>query len=282
MELAPGSSARAHGILIGPDKGLFHLDLGELWQYRELLYILIWRDVKVRYKQTVIGATWVILQPLMTMVIFTVVFGNFAKIPSDGLPYPVFAYTALLPWTYFAQALSRSGVSVVGSANLITKVYFPRLIVPLSGAVSPAVDFLLSFIILLGLIVWYKIRFTLCIFALPLFIILAFITALSVSLWLSPLNVRYRDVGYTIPFLNQIWMYASPVVYPISLVPEKWRLLYSLNPMAGVIEGFRWALLGKESPDFGVMAVSASVVLVLLLSGIVFFKRMEPTFADVI
>jgi lipopolysaccharide transport system permease protein len=276
------NSIRTPSILIHSGKGLFHLDLGELWQYRELLYILIWRDVKVRYKQTVIGATWVVLQPLMTMVVFTVVFGHFAKIPSDGLPYPVFAYTALLPWTYFSQALSRSGVSVVGSAHLITKVYFPRLIVPLSAAVSPGVDFLLSFIILLGLIAWYKIRLTLCIFALPLFIILACITALSVGLWFSPLNVRYRDVGYAIPFLNQIWMYASPVVYPISLVPERWRLLYSLNPMAGVIEGFRWALLGKESPDFVVMTVSAAVVLVLLLGGIFFFRRMEPTFADVI
>lgn len=282
MELPSAGSSRAPSVLIHPGRGLFHLDFGELWQYRELLFILIWRDVKVRYKQTVIGAAWVILQPLMTMVIFTVVFGNFAKIPSDGLPYPVFSYTALLPWTYFSQALGRSGVSLVGSANLITKIYFPRLIIPLAAAVSPAVDFMLSFLILLGLMAWYGITPTWSIFTLPLFLILAFLTALAVGLWFSPMNVRYRDVGYTLPFLSQIWMYASPVVYPVSLVPEQWRLIYSLNPMAGVIEGFRWALLGKESPDFVVMTVSASVVLVLLLGGVVFFRKMEPTFADVI
>ena len=269
-------------VVIEPNKRLFRIGLRDIWKYRELFYFLTWRDVKVRYKQTLIGGLWAILQPLMTMVIFTVIFGRFVKIPSDGLPYPIFAYAAILPWTYFAQALSRSGTSLVNDSNLITKVYFPRLMMPLASAIVPVVDFLLSFLILLGLIVWYGIGFTWYILALPLFMTLAFMTALSVGLWLSPLNVRYRDVGYILPFLSQIWMYASPVVYPVSIVPERWRLLYSLNPMAGVIEGFRWALLGKESPDFVVMMVSASVVLILLVSGIVFFKRMEPTFADVI
>jgi len=269
-------------VVIQPSRGLFHLDLWAVWLYRELLFFLMWRDVKVRYKQTVIGAGWAILQPLMTMVVFTVVFGNFAKMPSDGLPYPIFAYAALLPWNYFAQAINRSGTSVVSSASLISKVYFPRLIVPISAAVAPLVDFVIAFVILLGMMLWFDIAPTGAVLALPLLLFLTLVTALAVGLWLSAFNVRYRDVGYIIPFLVQFWMYASPVVYPVSLVPEKWRLLYSLNPMAGVIEGFRWALLGKESPDFGVMAISAAVVLALLLGGIVYFKRMERTFADII
>lgn len=269
-------------IVIEPKRGLFHLDLGAIWPYRDLLYFLVWRDVKVRYKQTVLGVGWAILQPLMMMLIFTVIFGNFAKIPSDGLPYPIFAYAALLPWNYFSQAISRSGASLVSSAALISKVYFPRLIIPLASVVTPVMDFFLAFLILLGLMVWFSIAPTWGLLALPLLMLIAFMTALAVGLWLSPLNVKYRDVGHTIPFLVQFWMFASPVAYPVSLVPEKWQLLYSLNPMVGVIEGFRWALLGKQSPDFGVMAVSAAVVLVLLLGGIVYFKRMERTFADVI
>lgn len=269
-------------VVIQRSKGLFHLDLWAVWEYRELLYFLVWRNVKVRYKQTVIGAGWVILQPLLTMVIFTVVFGNFAKIPSDGLPYPIFAYTALLPWNYFAQAMQRSGSGLVTNANLISKVYFPRLIIPLASVLTPIVDLLWSFLVLLGLMVWFGVSPTWGVLALPLFLLLAMMTALAVSLWLSPLHVKYRDVGYAIPFLTQIWMYASPVVYPVSLVPEPWRLLYSLNPMAGVIEGFRWALLGKSSPDLGVMAVSAATVVALLFGGIVYFKRAERTFADVI
>lgn len=269
-------------VEIQPTRGLFRLDLRAVWQYRELLYFLVWRDVKVRYKQTAIGAAWAILQPLMSMVIFTVVFGNFAEIPSDGLPYPIFAYAALLPWTYFAQALSRSGSSLVGNANLITKVYFPRLMIPLAAAIAPAVDFLSSFLILFVLMIWYGIPPTLGVLALPFFLFLALMTALAVGLWLAPLNVKYRDVGHTLPFLSQLWMYASPVVYPVSLVPEKWRLLYSLNPMAGVIEGFRWALLGKDGPDFTVMTVSTVIVAILLLGGIIYFKWMERTFADVV
>src|SRR5437762_2375316 len=279
---SPEDAGKTSVVIIQPTKGLFCLDLDAVWPYRELLYFLIWRDIKVRYKQTVIGAGWAICQPLMTMVIFTIVFGNFAKIPSDGLPYPIFAYTALLPWNFFAQALGRSGISLVGSANLITKVYFPRLIIPIAAAVASIVDFAIAFVILLGMMIWFGIAPTWGMLALPLFLLLTLVTALSVGLWLSALNVRYRDVGYIIPFLTQFWMYASPVVYPVSLVPEKWRLLYSLNPMAGVIEGFRWALLGKGTPDFGVIAVRGGVVMALLLGGIVYFGRTEQTFADIV
>ncbi len=276
------NEAPVPSIVIQPRQGLFHLDLGSVWLYRELLYFLAWREIKVRYKQTVIGAVWAILQPLLTMVIFTVVFGNFAKIPSDGLPYPLFAYVALLPWEYFSQAISRSGVSVVNDANLIRKIYFPRLIIPLAAVVTPLADFCLSFLILLGMMLWFHVIPTWGMMALPLFLLMALLTALSAGLWLSALNVRYRDIRYTIPFLTQLWMYASPIAYPVSLIPEKWRLLYSLNPLVGVVEGFRWALLGKESPDFSIMAVSAVVVLVVLLGGLVYFKKMEQTFADVI
>jgi lipopolysaccharide transport system permease protein len=267
-------------IVILPQRGLLQLDLASLWQYRELLYFLVWRDVKVRYKQTVIGVAWAILQPLMTMIIFTIVFGKFAKIPSDGFPYPVFAYTALLPWTYFSQALMRSGTCLVGNSQLITKVYFPRLLIPLSAAATPVVDFCVSFTILLAMMAYYGITPTWYVLFLPFFMLLALLTALSVGLWLSPLNIKYRDVGYILPFLTQFWMYASPVVYPVSLVPEQWRLAYSLNPMVGVIEGFRWALLGKENPDIAVIGVSASVVLIIFVGGLIYFKRMENTFAD--
>ncbi len=269
-------------VVIEPSRGLFHLDLASVWEYRELLYFLVWRDVKVRYKQTLLGATWAILQPLMTMAIFTVIFSYFAKIPSDGLPYPVFAYAALLPWNYFSQAMNRSGNSLVGNAHLITKVYFPRLMIPLASTVTPAVDLAVSFIPLVGLMLWFGITPTRGVLALPFFLLLAMLTALSFGLWLSPIHARYHDVGYITPFLTQLWMYASPVVYPVSLVPERWRWLYILNPMAGVIEGFRWALLGKASPDFQAMAISASIVFVLFLSGIVFFRRMERTLVDVV
>ena len=282
MELTPASTIKVPRILIQPSRGLFHLELSAIWQHRDLLLLLAWRDIKVRYKQTAIGAGWAIIQPLLTMVVFTVVFGNLAKIPSDGLPYPIFAYTALLPWTYFAQGLNRSGNSMVGNARLITKVYFPRLLIPLSALGAPTVDFFLSFLILLGLMAWYGISPTWSVLALPLLLLLALLTAITAGLWLSPINVKYRDVSYTLPFLTQFWMYASPVVYPVSLVPEKWRWLYSLNPMVGVIEGFRWALLGKQSPDLTVMAVSTSVVLIFFLGGIVFFKRVERMFADVV
>jgi len=216
------------------------------------------------------------------MVIFTLVFGKFAQIPSDGLPYPVFVYSALLPWNLFASSLNRGTSSVVGNAQLVSKIYFPRLILPVSGVLSPLVDFAVAFVILVGMMIWYRILPSWGILALPLFLLLAVLTALAVGLWLSALNVRYRDVGHAIPFLTQIWMFASPVAYPISVVPEKWRLLYSLNPMSGVIEGFRWALLGGQGPDFGLIVVSSVMVLVLLLPGIVYFKYTERTFADVV
>ncbi|ABQ26538.1 ABC transporter permease [Geotalea uraniireducens] len=282
MDLAAGNTSRKPSVVIQPRKGLFQLDLTSVWQYREMLYFLVWRDVIVRYKQTALGAAWVILQPLITMLIFTLIFGNFAKIPSDGIPYPVFAFSALLPWSYFSQALAKSSSSVVNSSNLVTKIYFPRLLIPLAASVSPVVDLFFSFLVLLVLMAWFNIAPTWGLLALPLFLGLAIMTALAVGLWTSALNVRYRDVGNIILFLSQVWMYASPVAYPVSMVPVKWRLLYSLNPMVGVIEGFRWALLGKESPDFMLMAVSSSVVLALLAGGIVYFKRMEQTFADVI
>ena len=279
MEQTPESVQR---ILIQPSKGLFNFDLRELWQYNELLYFLVWKEVKVRYKQTIIGGAWAIIQPLLTMVIFTIIFGRLAKIPSDGMPYPVFTYTALLPWMLFAQALTRSGGSLVYNANLITKVYFPRLLVPLSAALAPIVDFIVSFLILLGMLAWYGIPPTLGILALPFFLALTLVTAISVNLWLAPINVKYRDVAHTLPFLSQIWMYASPVVYPLSMIPEKWQFLYSINPMVGVIEGFRWALLGKQSPNFMAMVMSIIVVMALFLGGILYFKKMEQTFADVI
>jgi lipopolysaccharide transport system permease protein len=243
---------------------------------------LIWRDIKVRYKQTAMGVAWAIFQPLLTMGIFTVIFGRFVKVPSEGLPYPIFAFAALLPWTFFSEAITRSSTSLVGDANLIRKVYFPRLIMPLASVTSPIVDFSFSFLVLLGMMAWFGIAPGWGMLALPIFLILALLTALSMGLWLSALNVRYRDVRYTVPFLTQLWMYASPVVYPLSLVPEKWHVVYGLNPMVGVIEGFRWALLGKESPDLRVMAISAAVVTLLLIGGLVFFRRMERTFADVI
>lgn len=281
MDLA-AENTRKPSVVIQPRKGLFQLDLASVWQYREMLYFLVWRDVIVRYKQTALGAAWVIVQPLITMLIFTLIFGNFARIPSDGIPYPVFAFSALLPWSYFSQALAKSSNSLVNSSNLVTKIYFPRLLIPLAASISPVVDLFFSFLVLLVLMAWYNIAPTWGLLALPLFLGLAIMTALAVGLWSSALNVRYRDVGNIILFLSQVWMYASPVAYPVSMVPVKWRLLYSLNPMVGVIEGFRWALLGKESPDYMLMAVSSSVVLALLAGGIVYFKRMEQTFADVI
>jgi lipopolysaccharide transport system permease protein len=269
-------------VIIEPRRGLLHLDLAAIWQHRVLLYFIVWRDLKIRYKQSVIGIGWVVLQPLVSMVIFTVIFGHFAKLPSDGIPYPIFAYCALLPWTYFAGALGRCSASVVGDAHLVSKVYFPRLILPLAGTISGLVDFTVSFVLLMGMMMWYEIDITWRLLTLPVFLVFAQATALAVGLWLSALNVRYRDVGHTIPFLVQIWMFVSPVVYPVSMIPEKYRLIYSLNPMAGVIEGFRWALLGKAAPDFSVMAGSALVVLVLLAGGLVFFRNMEQTFADVV
>ncbi|MGH7784187.1 MAG: ABC transporter permease, partial [Candidatus Binatia bacterium] len=224
-------------VRIRPSRGFTSVEVGAVWEFRELLYFLVWRDVKVRYKQTVIGAAWAILQPVLTMLVFTVVFGHFARIPSDGLPYSIFTYTALLPWNYFSQAINRSGASLVGDANLIQKVYFPRLIIPLAAVTAPLVDFAVSFSVLLGMMAWFGVSLRWTVITLPFFLLLAVATALAAGLWLSPLNAKYRDIGHTIPFLTQFWLFVSPVAYPLSLVPEKWRLLYGLNPMAGVIEG---------------------------------------------
>jgi len=265
-----------------PTHGWLALRLGELWHYRELLYFLTWRDIKIRYKQTVLGVAWAVLQPLITMVIFSVIFGQFAKLPSDGIPYPVFSFAALLPWGLFSGALQRAGTSLVANANLITKVYFPRLVIPMSAVAAGLVDFVISFVVLLGLMLYYKISPTWMILTIPLFVLLAILTALAVSLWLSALNVKYRDVQYMIPFLIQAWMYASPVAYSADLVPTgPWRILYGLNPLAGVIQGFRWALLGGNPPD-ELLAVSVTIVLLLLVSGFYYFRRMERTFADVV
>lgn len=269
-------------IRIEPSRGWVSLKLDELWAYRELLYFLVWRDVKVRYKQAVFGAGWTILQPLINMMIFTVIFSYFAKISTGGIPYPVFVLSGLLPWSYFASALARTGNSLLGDADLIEKVYFPRLILPLSAVSTPLVDFFVSLLLLFVMTLWYGIAPTWNVLFLPFFLLLALLTALSVGLWLAPLNIRFRDIGHTIPFLIQVWMYASPVVYPVSMIPERWRLLYSLNPMVGVIEGFRWALSGNKSPALDLIAVSAIVVVALLWGGAIFFRRTERTFADVV
>ena len=269
-------------LIIRPSKGWVPLKLKELWEYRELLYFLVWRDIKVRYKQTVLGAAWAIIQPLFTMIVFSIFFGRLAKIPSDGLPYPIFAYCALLPWQLFAHALTESGNSLVASQNLITKVYFPRLVIPISAVLAGLVDFVIAFVVLLGMMFYYGIVPTAATLTLPLFILLAIATALAVGLWLSALNVQYRDVRYTIPFLTQFWLFITPIAYPSSLVPEGWRTLYGLNPMAGVVEGFRWALLGTENAPGPMVAVSVAVVVALLVGGLYYFRRMEKTFADVV
>jgi len=266
---------------IEPSRGWGALRLREVWQRRQLLYQFVCRDLKVRYKQTVLGAAWAVIQPIVTMVIFSVIFGRLAGMPSDDVPYPIFTLTALLPWYYFSSSLSRVAGSVVAEAHLISKIYFPRLIVPLSGVVAGLVDFALSFCILLAMMTWFGLVPTWRIIALPFFLLLVAATALGVGLWLSALNVRYRDVGHVMPFVVQCWFFASPVIYPVTMIPAPWRLLYSLNPLVGVLEGFRWALLGTGVPRLDVMAASAAAVVVLLMGGAFYFTRMERTFADV-
>lgn len=268
--------------VIQPSRGWVSLSLRDLWEYRELLYFLAWRDIKVRYKQTVLGAGWAIIQPVITMIVFSVIFGKFAKIPSDDIPYPIFSFCALLPWNYFAAALARSSGSLVGSAHLISKVYFPRLVIPISSLLAGLVDFAIAFVVLIGLMIWYGVAPTASILWFPAFLLMAVITALGVGLWLGALNVQYRDVQYLVPFLSQIWMFATPVVYPTSMIPEGWRLLYGLNPMAGVVEGFRWALLGKSEGPGPMLALSVAIAMTLLISGALYFRRIERTFADVI
>jgi lipopolysaccharide transport system permease protein len=279
---APMAEDQKPTSVIEARQGLVDLDLAVIWQRRELLYFLMWRDVKVRYKQTAIGAAWALLSPLMTVFIFAIVFGRLAKIPSDGLPYVVFAFAGFLPWTYFAQALGRGSSSLVGNAQLITKVYFPRLMIPLAAVATPAVDCGLSLITLFGLMAWYGVTPGISLLAIPAYLLLAGTVAFAVALWLAPINVKYRDVNHAVPFVVQAWMYASPIVYPISLVPEPWRALYSLNPMVGVIEGFRWCLMGPDNLNVTAVLISLGVTLVLLVGGLVFFRRMERAFADVI
>jgi homopolymeric O-antigen transport system permease protein len=269
-------------LIIRPSHGWVSLRLKELWEYRELLYFLVWRDIKVRYKQTVLGAAWAILQPFLTMVVFSIFFGKLAKIPSDGMPYPVFTFCALLPWQLFANALTASGNSLVSNQGLITKVYFPRLVIPISAVLAGLVDFCISFVVLLVMMFYYGIFPTKAVLTLPLFLLFATATALAVGLWLSALNVRYRDVRYMIPFLTQFWLFVTPVAYSSSLVPETWRTLYGLNPMAGVVEGFRWALIGKTGGIGPLMLISALSVAMLLIGGLVYFRLMEKTFADVV
>jgi lipopolysaccharide transport system permease protein len=294
MELAGGGSMESdihiqavalppkRKLVIEKRSGLFDIDWSAFWEYRELGYVLIWRDITVRYKQTAIGVAWVVLQPLITMLIFTAIFGIMAKVPSDGIWYPVFSLTALLPWSYFSQAVTRASESIVTNAKIVSKIYFPRLWLPVAMVVSPLIDFALSMVLLFGLLIYAGIPFSWKVITLPVFILLAMVTALGLSLFTSAMNAKYRDVGHAIPFMMQIWMYLTPIVYPVSLVPEQWRWLYGLNPMAGVIEGFRWALLGRTAPDPVVIVESVFVLSIMILAGLVYFRQMERRFADII
>jgi lipopolysaccharide transport system permease protein len=269
-------------VEIRPSKGWTNFRLGELWEYRELFYFLVWRDIKVRYKQTALGAAWAVLQPVTTMIVFSLFFGRLAGIPSGDVPYPVFAYTALVPWTFFATAVVQAGNSLVEQERILTKVYFPRLIVPAAAVLACLVDFAIAFAVLIVIMVAYGIVPGFAILALPLFVVFAAMTALAVGLWLSALNVLYRDVRYTLAFLVQFWLFISPVAYPSSIVPEPWRTVYGLNPMAGVIDGFRWALLGDTDAPGLMLLVSVVAVAALFVGGLVYFRRMERSFADAI
>ena len=267
--------------VIVPPKKWIPIDLKEIWEYRELLYNFVTRDIKIRYKQTAVGFLWVLIQPLFMMAIFTLLFGMFVKIPSDGIPYPLFTLSALIPWILFSEGLTRSTTSMISNANIITKVYFPRIIIPISGILSPIVDFIITGSILIVMILYYGVTLTSNIIFLPIFILLSLMTSFSIGLWLSALNVKYRDFQYALPFIIQLGLYASPIVYSSSIIPEQYKLLYGLNPMVGVIEGFRWSLLGTTPPG-EIMFVSVGVVILLLISGMFYFKRMEQYFADVV
>jgi len=287
----PGEGSQPAGITetslvpsrIQPTRGWASLKLGDIWRYRELLYFLVWRDIKVRYKQTIIGGAWAILQPFIAMVIFSIFFGRLLGVPSEGIPYPLFAYSAMVIWTFFSNGVTFASNSLVQEANMIKKVYFPRMIVPLSSILAGAVDFALAFLVLVGMMIYYGTAPTLAVLFLPLFIILALVTAVGVGLWLSALNVMYRDVRYAVPFLIQAWLFATPIAYPSSIISSDfWRLIYGINPMAGVVEGFRWALLGVETHIGPMIAVSSGIAVMLLISGAYFFRRTERIFADVI
>jgi lipopolysaccharide transport system permease protein len=269
-------------VHIRPSKGWVSLRLGELFEYRELLYFLVWRDIKVRYKQTALGASWAVIQPFFTMVVFSLFFGRLAKVPSDGIPYPIFSFAALVPWTFFATSLTNSSNSLVGSANLIKKVYFPRLAIPIATVLSGLVDLAIAFVMLVLMMAWYGIAPSIHALWLPFFLLLALVTSLGVGLWLSAMNVHYRDVKYVVPFLTQFWLFVTPVAYPSSLLSGKWRPLFALNPMVGVVEGFRWSLLGANTNPRSIIVVSSLAAIAIMVSGAFYFRRMERTFADVV
>ncbi|MFU8773616.1 MAG: ABC transporter permease [Anaerolineales bacterium] len=274
-------------LVLRPSRGWGSLNLFDLWIYRELIYFLTWRDVKVRYKQTALGASWAILQPVLAMVVFSVFFGGLLKVSSGDVPYPIFSYAAILPWNLFTKSLTDAGRSLVLNRNMITKIYFPRLVIPLSSVLASVVDFLIAFVVLIGLMWYFDVRPTAAVWTLPLLLLLALVTSLGVGLWLSALNVLYRDVGYVLPFLTQIWFFITPVVYSASEISDKWRLLYALNPMTGVVEGFRWALipadlLPPQTEPGSMLVVSAVIAVLTLISGLFYFRRMERTFADMI
>jgi lipopolysaccharide transport system permease protein len=269
-------------VIIEPAGNWFSLRLKELWTYRELLYFFIWREIKVRYKQTVLGASWAVLQPFLTMVIFSVIFGRIANLDSEGIPYPIFTFAALLPWQLFSRALSDASGSLVGAQSMITKVYFPRLFLPMAAVLSGLVDFAIAFVVMFGLMIYYGITPTLALLTIPLFLLLTIITAMAVGMWLSAINVKYRDVKYVTPFLIQLWLFGTPIAYSAKLIPEQFRILYGLNPMAGVVNGFRWALLGQEASLDPLLFPSIIMVLVLFISGLIYFQRTEQTFADIV
>jgi lipopolysaccharide transport system permease protein len=270
-------------IYIRPTSGFAALNLADLWQYRELIVFMIWRDIKVRYKQTLLGALWAVIQPVMTMLVFNFLFNNVAKVSSDGIPYPIFSFTALLPWGLFTTALNTASRSLTSNHNMITKTYFPRLVLPIASVLGGLVDFAIAFVILFGMMFYYKVTPTVtALWAVPLFVLLAIITALGVALWLSAINVQYRDVGYALPFITQFWLFITPVAYSSKVIADKWQLVYALNPMAGVVNGFRWALLGSGSGPNLLVAISTVISLVILVTGLVYFRNMERTFADTI
>ena len=269
-------------VVIEPSRGLFNLNVKALWDYRELLYFLAWRDLKARYAQTVMGLAWAVVQPLFMMVVFTIIFDKIGQFPSDGIPYPLFAYAALVPWTYFAKSLDRSGFSVVAESNLVTKIYFPRLIIPLSATLGGLLDFMIAFLLLLAMMIWFGVLPTWKLVVVPLYLLLTIMASLAVSLWFSALFVKYRDISAVIPLMIQVWMFASPIVYPVSMIPQEWQKLYSINPMVGVIHGFRWALLGTPAQDPAMLVLNVLTIAVFLLFGMAYFNRMANTFADVI
>jgi lipopolysaccharide transport system permease protein len=280
---APSVPYRSRPVLrVEPRPTLLSLRVHELWGHRELLYFLIWRDTKVRYRQAALGALWVLLQPLISMAVLTFVFTRFAMISTNGVPYPLFALAALLPWQYLSTAVSRSGISIVSSANMVSKIYFPRLLVPLAAVAAPLLDLAIALVLLLAMMAFYRVWPGWSVLGLPLVVLLAVAAALGASLWLSALHVRYRDVSHLIPFLVQTWIFVSPIAYPASIVPEKWRLIYGLNPVVSVVEGFRWCMLGSPPPGPLLLLPSVAVIILVLLTGIAYFHRTEDTFADVI